>query len=110
MLSKPSRISSLVSARPWMPQVRTEPAAAPLASGVDTEFLAATADLLAGLIGQLGGERPLADPGRVCLANAEHIADRARPHPRAGRRLRRHRVGRCDIGIGAVVDVEQRAL
>src|SRR6476659_1069842 len=62
-------------------QHRIEPAAAPLASGVDTEFLAATADLLAGLMVQLGGERPLADPGRVCLANAEHIADRARPQP-----------------------------
>ena len=118
MVSKPSRISSLVSARPCdaagadgLPhQHGVEPAAAALAPGVDAEFLAAAADLLADLVVQLGRERALADPGRVGLADAEHIADRARAHAGAGRRLRRHRVGRGDVGIGAVVDVEQRAL
>ena len=59
---------------------------------------------------QFGRERPLPDPGRIGLADPEHIADRARPHAGAGRRLRRHGVGRGDVGIGAVVDVEQRAL
>ena len=87
-----------------------EPAAAPLAAGVDAEFLAAPADLLADLVVQFGRERPLADPGRIGLADAEHIADRARAHAGAGRGLRRHRVGRGDVGIGAVVDIEQRAL
>ena len=40
----------------------------------------------------------------------EHVADRAGAEPRSGRRLRRHRVRRGDERIGAVIDVEQRAL
>src|SRR6185437_11893999 len=59
-------------------QHRVEPAAAPLAPGVDAEFPAAAADLLADLVGQFGRERALADPRRIGLADAEHIADRAR--------------------------------
>src|ERR1700709_2189851 len=39
-----------------------EPAAAPLAAGVDAEFLAAAADLLADLVVEFGRERALADP------------------------------------------------
>src|ERR1700759_5276568 len=50
-----------------------EPAAAPLAPGVDAEFLAAAADLLADLVMQFGGERPLAYPRRIGLADAKHI-------------------------------------
>src|SRR5579871_3408286 len=65
-------------------QHRVEPAAAPLAPGVDAELPAATADLLADLVGELGRERPLADAGRIGLADAEHIADRARAHAGAG--------------------------
>src|SRR6476661_4232337 len=61
MLSKPSRMSSLVSARPLMPQVRTV--------------------------------------WRTSMASNQ-----------PQRRLRRHRVGRGDVRISAVVDVEQRAL
>src|SRR5580704_18325048 len=53
-----------------------EPAAAPLASGIDAEFAAPAADLLADLVLQLGRERPLPDPGRIGLADAEHIANR----------------------------------
>ena len=56
------------------------------------------------------GNGPCADPGRIGLADAEHVADRARAQAGAGRRLRRHGVGRGDVRIGAVVDVEQRAL
>ena len=58
----------------------------------------------------LGRERARADPRGVGLADAEHVADRARAQPGAGRGLRRHGVRRGDVGIGAVVDVEQRAL
>ena len=91
-------------------QHRVEPAAAALAPGVDAEFLAAAADLLADLVMQFGRKRALADPGRIGLADSEHVADRARAHAGAGRRLRRHGVGRGDVGIGAVIDVEHRAL
>ena len=118
MLSNPSRISSLVSARPLMPQVRTvwrtstasnQPQRR-LRPVLTPNSLPRAADLLADLVVQFGRERALADPRRIGLADAEHIADRARAHAGAGRGLRRHRVGRGDVGIGAVVDVEQRAL
>ena len=59
---------------------------------------------------QLGRKRPLADPGGVGLADAQDIANAARAHAGSGRRLRRHRVGGRHIGIGAMVDIEQRAL
>src|ERR1700740_31929 len=71
-------------------QRRVEPAAAPLASGVDPELPSPAADLLANLTVEFGRKRPLADPGRIGLTDAEHIADRARSHARSGRRLRRH--------------------
>src|SRR5580693_5082861 len=54
-----------------------EPAAAALASGVDAELLAAAADLLTDLIMQFGRKRTLADPGRIGLADSEHVTDRA---------------------------------
>ncbi len=56
------------------------------------------------------GEGPPADARGVGLGDAEHVVDGARPDARAGGRLRRHRVRRGDERIGAVVDVEQRAL
>src|SRR6202012_4224403 len=59
-------------------QHRVEPAGAPLAPGVDAEFLATAADLLADLVLQLGWKRPLADPGRVGLADAQNVANAAR--------------------------------
>src|SRR3984957_7286534 len=52
-----------------------EPAAAALASGVDAEFLAAAANLLADLIMQFGRKRTLADPGGVGLADSENVTD-----------------------------------
>src|SRR6516164_4932263 len=91
-------------------QHRVEPAAASLAPGVDTELPAPAADLFADLVVKLSRERPLADPGRVGLANAEHIADPTRSDAGSGRRLRRHRVGGRDVGVSAVVDIEKRAL
>src|ERR1700719_49322 len=48
-----------------------EPAAAPLAPGIDAEFLAAAADLLADLVMQFGRKRTLAYPCRIGLANAQ---------------------------------------
>src|SRR6202046_3540625 len=78
-----------------------EPAATALASGVDAEFLAAAADLLADLVMQFGWKRPLTDPRRISLADPEHIADRARAHAGAGGGLRRDGVRRGDVGVGA---------
>ena len=74
------------------------------------ELAAAVAEEFADLVVLLGRERPLADARRIGLGDAEHIADRAGPEARTRRRLPGHGVGRGDEGIGAVVDVEQRAL
>src|SRR5262249_59399996 len=68
-------------------QHRVEPAAAAWPPGHDTELAAPLAQRTADLVLELGRERPLPDPGRVGLADAEHVADRRRPKPRAGRRL-----------------------
>ena len=117
--SKPSRMSSLVSASPSMPQVRTvwrtstasnqpqrrgRPVTTPNSRAALAERLA---DVVVHLVGR---ERPLANARGVGLADAEHVVDRVRAEAGAGRRLRRHRVGRGDVRISAVVDVEQRAL
>src|SRR5438045_2277480 len=85
-----------------------EPADAPLASSIDPELLAAAANLLADLVMQFGRKRALADPGRIGLADAQHVTDGARAHAGSGRRLRRHGVGRGDVGIGSVIDIEPR--
>jgi hypothetical protein len=118
--SSPSSTSSLVSAMPSMPhgahrlahQHRVEPAAAALAARDGAEFMPALAEELADLVRSSSvGNGPLADAGRVGLGDAEHIADFAdgpRPEPVAA--WAGHRVRRGDEGIGAVIDVEQRAL
>ena len=91
-------------------QHRVEPAAAPPPPGHGAELAAALAEALADLVGELGRERAAADPRRVGLGDAEHKADRRRADPRPGRRLAGHRVRRGDVGIGAVIDIEHRAL
>src|SRR6185312_7962792 len=78
---------------------RIEPAAAPLAPRDHAEFLAALAEHLADLVLELARERPAADARRIGFADAEHIADRARPEPRARRRLARVRVRRSHVRI-----------
>ena len=91
-------------------QHAVEPAAAPFAPRHRAELVAARAQRLADVVDLFGRERPFADARRVALGDAQHIADLARPDARARRRLSRHRVGRGDIGIGAVIDVEQHGL
>ena len=61
-------------------------------------------------IGELGRERPAADPRRVGLGDAEDVVQQVGPDARAGGRVAGHAVARGDVRIGAVVDVEQRAL
>src|SRR5262245_26899961 len=70
-----------------------EPAATPRSAGHGAEFPAALADETTDVVRLLGGEWPLPHPGRVGLADAEHVPDRRRPEPRAGRGLRRYGVG-----------------
>ena len=54
------------------------------------------------------GPRP--DPGDVRLDDAHHPVDVAGADPRARARAAGHRVGRRDVGIGAVVEVEEGGL
>ena len=91
-------------------QHRVEPAAAALAPGHGAELAPPLAQPLAGRVGQLRRERPLAHPRGVGLDDAEHEVDRPRPHAGAGRRHARQRVRRGHVRIGAEVDVEQRPL
>ncbi len=87
-----------------------EPAAAPAPAGVGAEFAPAIADRVADLVVEFGRKRAAADAGRIGLGDAQHIADRAGPEPRAARRRRRDGVRGGHIRIGAVIDIEQRAL
>ncbi len=87
-----------------------EPAAAPRASGHGAELAALLADALPEPFGPLGWEWPLPDPGRVGLADAEHVADRGRSEAGAGGGLRGHGIGGGHVRIRAVIDVEQGAL
>ena len=59
---------------------------------------------------EFGRERAAADARRIGLGDAQHVADRAGTEPRAGRGVGRHGVRRRDVRVGAMVDVEQRAL
>src|SRR5690606_37063906 len=87
-----------------------DPAAAARAAGGGAVFLAAVAQALAVFVVELGRERAAADAGGVGLADAQHVVDRVRTHAGAGQRTANGGVGAGDVGIGAVVDVEQRAL
>ena len=86
------------------------PAAAARAAGGGAEFLAALADALADFVVEFGRERAAADARGVGLGDAEHVVDRIRADAGAGERAADGGVGRGDVRIGAVVDVEQRAL
>src|SRR5262245_56794359 len=87
-----------------------EPAATARAPRDRAELDPALADQPSRLVLELGRERPLAHPRRICLGDAENIVDGAGPEPRSGRGLSRNRVRRGDERIGAVIDVEQSPL
>src|SRR5690606_13247377 len=86
------------------------PAAAARTAGGGAVLGTAVADALADLVVQLGRERAAADAGGVGLGDAQHVIDVLRAHAGAGQRATDGGVGAGDVGIGAVVDVQQRAL
>ena len=59
---------------------------------------------------QFGRERPTADSGAIRLGDAQHVMQHAWPHARARRRVARDAIAGSDIGVGAVIDIQQRAL
>ena len=87
-----------------------EPAAAPGAASGGTELAARLAQAVAHLVVELRGEGAGAYPRDVGLGDAPGLVDVLRPHPRADAGRAGDGVGRGDERIGAVVDVEQRAL
>ena len=99
---------------------RVEPAAAALAAGGHAVFVTHGAQKLAGfglfahaaVLGEalLGRERAAADARHVRLLDTEHAVDVHRAHARARRRAARAARRGGHIGVGAVIDVEQRAL
>src|SRR5262249_17887031 len=89
---------------------QVDPAAAARTPGGRAEFVAAFAQRFAGGVVEFGGKRAAADARRVRLADAEHVVDVARAHAGAGAGATDGGVGRGHERIGAVVDVEQRAL
>ena len=91
-------------------QHRIKPATAPLAPRHRAEFMAAFAQLLPDFIILLGRERPLAHPRGVGFGDAQHMIERGRAKPAAGRRLSGNGVGGGDKRICAVVNIKQHAL
>ena len=87
-----------------------EPARPAAAARVGAVLVAAVDERVADLVEQLGGERPGPDPGDVGLGDADHPVDVAGPDPGARAGAAGHRVGRGHVGIGAVVEVEERGL
>ena len=64
----------------------------------------------ADVVGELGGKRARAHARGVRLDDAEHVVEKLRPDAGARSGGAREAVRRRDVRIGAVVDVEQRAL
>src|SRR5659263_225277 len=87
-----------------------EPAAAPLAPGGGAVFVPLPDQLVAQLVGQLGGEGTLADTGGVSLTDAHDLVDHRRTDSGADTGRAGDGIGRSDKGIGAVVDIQQAAL
>ena len=115
--AKPSSTSSLVSAMPSMPATFVTWRTSTASNQPQRRLRPVTvpnfwprSPISSPVVVELGREGPGADARGVRLGDAEHIADGARPHAGAGRRLRRDRVGRGHERVRAVVDVEQRAL
>ena len=59
---------------------------------------------------QLGRERAATDTGAIGLGDAQHVMQEARAHASARSGVARHTVAGGHKRIGAVIDVEQRAL
>src|SRR6185437_3528973 len=91
-------------------QWQIEPAATARATGDGAVLLAAGADEGGGFVVDLGGKRAFADAGDVGLGDADYGADGGGTDAGADRRSTGGGRGTGDEGVGAVVDIEQRAL
>src|SRR5688572_8941848 len=89
---------------------RVEPSASPRTAGSRAELVAELPRSLAELAFHLGGQRSTTDTRRVRLHHAKHGIDGRRRDAGTDRGAPGGRVARCDVRIGAVIDVEQRSL
>src|SRR6185312_13420305 len=89
---------------------QVDPAAAARTARAGAELVALLAQQLAHLVIEFGRERTAADAGGVGLADAQHVVDVLRTHAGAGQRAADGGVAGGDVRVGAVVDVQQRAL
>ena len=87
-----------------------EPPAPATPAGVGAELPADLAQLVARFVEQFGRERPRTDAGHVRLGDADHAVDVPGADTGAHARAPRNRVRRGDVGVGAVVDVEEGRL
>ena len=89
---------------------RVEPPAPPAAPGRRAEFAALLQEVAAGLLLQFGRERARPDTRGIGLHDADDLVDLERTDAAAGAGAARDRVTARDVGIRAVVEVEQRPL
>ena len=117
-MSNPSRMSSLVS-RQLRQRVEPhgvaehheiEPAAPTGTTGDRAELLANPSERLAVVVEELGHEGAGADPGGVGLGDPDDTIDVARAESCSHACAARRGVGRRDVGVRAVVEVEERRL
>src|SRR5699024_3123001 len=87
-----------------------EPTGTACTAGDRTELAAGVADVVAGLVEQLGREGTLADAGGVALEDAHDIGDGRGANTRTDAAAAGNRMGRSNIGIGTHVEVKQRTL
>mmetsp|Transcript_23197 Transcript_23197/g.54782 ORF Transcript_23197/g.54782 Transcript_23197/m.54782 type:complete len:566 (+) Transcript_23197:2995-4692(+) len=93
---------------------RVQPAAAARTTGDRAPLLPDGGQVVADGAGhlpvELGREGAGADARRVGLGDAEHVVQHLRPHAGARGGIAGNTVAGGDVGVGAVVDVQQRAL
>ena len=87
-----------------------KPAAATATAGGGAVFPAPVAEVVIEAALQFGGEGALAHPGGVSLGHANHPVNQGRAHARPDAGSAGDRVRGRDVGVGAVVEVEQGAL
>lgn len=84
-----------------------EVTAATRAAGGGAVLVTSVADAIADVVVLFGGEGACTDAGGVGLHDADEVLDGLRRHASAGEEAERRAVGGGDVGIGAVVDVEE---
>src|SRR5260221_13571492 len=87
-----------------------EPAAAPRPARGGAEFVPALAQQLADRVVELGRKRAGAHARGIRLGDAENVMQHLRPDTRTGGRRSGNAVARGDVRVGAMIDVEKRAL